>query len=340
MKRLFDTKFTQILTEIYTNDKFNDYKTSINQLLTKIAISVELSDFDPQSFDALMSWIAEDFSCSQDRHKFELCQPLDSIIEKNRKYFVHQTENQSIVSISDTIFKILRNKLNKELRDPILKLTATLTDTFDGFKWVYSTNGWNENNCKHFLLLLRLCCIEISLNLESEEIDMCCVANCFVILEHSVITIANDSEDLHLLKNLSQKEIFDMLTAIRDTMSIIIRYLQRFKDENIEIDDKSDVFVSILASIRVLCVWATEETEFLREEIADILPFILKLFRKTYESGLSINKLIISALISFAESDDLKTILINENLIQFLDSVSYNEPNSDDLIKQLKQSLR
>lgn len=336
---LFETKFTEILFEIQTNDKFSQHKNSLKELLLKIAVTFEWIVFDSKSFDPFFDSITEEFKSNFDKKKFELCHTLNAIIIKNGKHFVKQTNNRSINSITDTIFGILRNKLNKELRDPVLGLTATLTEVYDGFKWIHSIDGWNQNNCKHFLLLLRLSCIEIAVNFESEDIDMSCVANCFVILEHSVITVANDSEQMLLLKYFSQQQVYDMLTAVRDTMSVIIRYLKRFDDQSTQFDIQSDVFVSILASIRVLCVWITEETEALREEIADILPFILRVFKKSSEDNLSINKSIVTALVSLAENESIKTILINENLIEVLNRISSSEPNYV-LIKELKDLLQ
>ena len=338
-KSLFETNFTQILFEIKSKKEFIDYKNQIKDLLTKTAILFECADFDPQTFDLLVAEIINEFQTNKDKQKFELCHTLSAIIVKNKSYFLKQESSRSLDSMTDTIFDILRNKLNKELRDPVLGLTATLTEIYDGFKWIYLSKGWNQSNCKNFLLLLRLSCIEIAVNLESEDLDMSCVANSFVVLEHSVITVANDSEQMDLLKHFSQKEIYDMLTAIRDTMSVIIRYLQRFKDQIIDFDNESDVFASILASIRVLCVWVTEETEALREEIGDILPFILKVFKNNYKNRLSLNKSIITALVCLAEDDNLKAIIINENLIQFLNEVLTKEPNNE-LTTHLKDLLQ
>ena len=331
---LFETNFTEIFVEMRSKDHLTEYKSSVDDLLTKIAIIFEWSDFDDHSFDIFFSLIVNEFSSNKDQQKFDLCLNLNSILIKNQKYIEKRANSKSIELMTKTIFDILPNKLNKPLRDPVLQLASTLTQIFNGFKWI---GEWNQSNCKHFLLLLRLVCIEIAVNYESENIDMNCVANSFVILEHCVVTVANDSETMHLLKHFSQQEIYDMLTAIKDTMTVIIRYLVRFKDEE-EFDSQSELFASILASIRVLCVWTTEETEALREEIADILPFILKVFKISYNNRVSINKPIITALIAFSEDDRMKSILLNEDIKQFLNHIIFNEPNNE-LLKHLNDLL-
>lgn len=337
LNSLFETNFTQILIEIRSKTHLNEYKSSIDDLLTKIAIAFEWSDFDELSFIAFMSMMANDFCSMKDQNKFNLCLTLNAIVSKNRNYIKRNADSETIKLVAKTIFEILANKLNKALRDPVIQLAATLTDVFDGFKWIADNNRWNESNCKHFLLLLRLVCIEIAVNYESEKIDMNCVANSFVILEHCVVTVANDSETLLLLKHFSQQEIYDMLTAIKETMVVIIRYLARFKDEE-ELDTESQLFASIMASIRVLCVWTTEETEALREEIADVLPLIIRVFKMSYKNSDSINKSIITALIGFTENESLKSILLKEDMKQFLKHIISDEPN-DEMLKYLYDLL-
>jgi hypothetical protein len=334
MNDLFESKFADILLEIYSNNLFNDQ--NIYNLLSKIANSIEWSEFDSKSFNQFMTQIAVQFKAKHDKQKFELCEQLNSSLKRNSIHCIKHNIIDWINPISDALFDIYRSKINKQLRDPALRLTATLTEMFEGFDWI-SNKSWNERKAKNFLLLLRLCCIEISINFESENIDMSCVANCFVIIEYSVITIANDSEEMNLIKHLTQEEIYDMLTAVKDMMSIIIEYLRRISIQTNEIDSESDAFISTLASIRVLFVWVTEETEALREEIAEILPFILKVLRKIDLNNESLVNIVISALISLAENDKLKSILIQENIIQFIDKICVNDSidSSNETLKQL-----
>ncbi|XP_054169156.1 neurochondrin homolog [Oppia nitens] len=279
INRLFKTKFTEILVQIYSDERFAVNKSTIRQLLSKIAITIEWSDIEEQSFNEFMITIASECKSNQQKLRFDLCLHLSAILDKNHKYFEKQSNNPSVSIISDIIFQTIQNKLNKQLRDPVIKLASILTQIYNGFQWIHlPSKTWSKDKAKKFMLLLRLSCIEIAMTCDAEDIDLNCLANSFVILEHSVITLTNDSEEMFLLKHLSSDEIYDILTAIKDTMSIIIRYLQNFRAKDIQLDTESNIFVSILASIRVLSIWAAEETEALREEVADILPLIVKTF--------------------------------------------------------------
>ena len=343
IKILFDLEYPKMFLQLNVNPDFHD---QLDHILCLIARKFKWVCYDPLSFNEFMNVIANEFQTNQDQRKFDLCEELNTYIKQNSDGFELFDLKGWVRSLSNGLYDIFRSKLSKNLRDPALKLTSALTESFRGYRWIRQ-DQWDVETAKYLFVLTRLACIEIKINIESENIDLNILAICYILLEHSIMTLISDDDGEQLAKLLPAQNMCDLLTAIKDSMAIIIEYLQRISSQSESINSSSHLYPITIASIRVLCVWITEETEALRNEISNILPFIIQVMRSAIQSNDPYSKSIFHTVIPAFESlcsddDNMKIILKQENFNELMNQFKMILPENEienDLCKSLEQLL-
>lgn len=230
---------------------------------------------DPKYFYSLMNKVTLDFETEPCERKYELCGALQALLSS----FHHGVMAKSIAdeswpqSIRKGLFEILSSRINKNQRDPALKLCSVMIETF-GVEWALLDN----DKPKQFLLLLvHLCSVEVRMQLEEKSVDVVLknadlITSCFTALELAVSYFATD------VLELDQKEKQQLYTAMKGAFSAVLNTLKKFLVNSIKPNSKpaaaneKDFTISM---IRVLAAWLAQETNAMRSTVIELLPFIL-----------------------------------------------------------------
>jgi hypothetical protein len=261
---------------------------------------------------------------------------------------LREPEEETIIwtkELSRGLFDVFRSRLSKELRNPVIRLAAVLTDSFSGFGWI--SREWDPESVKLFKLLSRLVCIEISLGFSTQVESSEPMGCCFTLLEHIILTLVKEEEG-KLVSSLSSDEMYSLLTAIRETMASVIDYLtEATVSDDMLLDENNAGHQIIWGAIRVFCVWVTEETEALREEIRRCLPFMLRVFdaqrKRTSSSSRDFEHMMVTAFHSLCiEDKETRDVLLKNELMASVRQSINSCPNCSqpgDVCKSLDKIL-
>lgn len=278
---------TQInhLIEAYVNHVTKSYLLNVRNNNFKIeTVLIHFSEhLEQQHFDKFLNSICGILSSYQTMEKFKLCQLIKSLLRSKTHVKFSGTTHWSR-HIYTALFEILKNRLSDQMRNDALGLATQITITFNGFDWIKQTS-WNEDNSKHFILLLRLVCIEMQLlitnyygmgNNDNEKFG-----TFLILLEHLILAFVSNLDEEKIDKKdqlqIGSETIFSSIKAIEETMSKVIEFIKVVAQDElneINVDTQNIIF----GLIRLLCIYLNEETEALRNELGNILPFIISLF--------------------------------------------------------------
>ncbi|XP_018898106.1 neurochondrin homolog [Bemisia tabaci] len=280
-KALFDVGAVAKMSEIYSQLSFQ----------TDAALSILVSivnRFGPaawggntKAFHALVTKIAFDFETDHSERKFELCGVLHALLWNcPESESLAETEELWPGSIYKGLKDILTSKIGKAQRDPALKLASVMVNLL-GAEWTIVDP---EKPRQFFLLLVQLSSIEVRMQLEDRKMeqvmkDVDLVTSCFLILEVSVAFVAADAIDLE------QKEKQQLYTALKGAFSAVVGLLAKISKDTANfskgsVDNKQKVFVC--AMVRVLSAWLAQETSAMRNQVYELLPFMLALANETF----------------------------------------------------------
>ncbi|KAI1284871.1 Neurochondrin [Halotydeus destructor] len=275
-----------------------------------------LKDLDDDDFSEFLKQLSSQFVGTKDEVKFELCEMITYSLALNPKYFLSgETEDKKLVlrDLAQGTFDIVTSRLSKDLRLPVIHLLSVLLRLNDGYHWLTCLDE-DEKYVKLFELVTRLSCIEITLGVDSSPVDTASMCSCFTILEYSILTlIGEDCEDF--VSKLPPENIYNLIKAIRETMSVLLDYLNNLQArENLE-DEKE----FMLAMLRLICVWLSEDTDVLLEEVRSVLPLMMKVYiSESGDATSDFPHIIITAFHSLTEDvDSLNCIQVSEMLEDF-----------------------
>lgn len=269
-----------------------------------------------ENFNIFCDKLSQLFVSNLTSEKFSLCLLIKSIIQNRNVDSTDISTTNWIRLLRDGLFDIFKHRLNDEIRKNAFDLASELTLLFNGLKWIQFVE-WNNDNVKFFLLLFRLVCIEINiafLDDDSKNLRFLSynVHSCLIILEHCIVEFIQNLDDLadnSFKSHVINSEIMTTIETITETVSNIIKFI---KSESISktFETNNDVLRLLIASIRLLCLYIIEESETLREEIIEILPFILQLYNRDDLSEFQLIKpQIIAAAKTLYEDDQMKPFL-------------------------------
>jgi len=107
------------------------------------------------------------------------------------------------------------------------------------------------------------------------------LVSCYYIIESAVAYMASDR-----LLLLDQRQRGQLYTALKNGFTSILGFLQELsltlKEQTYHLENHQKKYF-VCATIRILGAWLSEETMAMREEVYEILPFILTLSNETFE---------------------------------------------------------
>lgn len=276
-KALLEQKAISKMCDIYSEKSFKT-DHALNILVSLVGrLGPEAWDAaDTGPFHAIMNKIALDFETDHTERKFQLCTILQALLMSCRKDISATAKEESWpISIHKALNDILGSKIDKNQRDPALKLASVMLDLL-GAEWTLLDK---EKPKVFFLLLIQLASIEVRMQMGGKQLKTVMknadlFTSCFIILEISLAYITNDQLDLE------QKEKQSLYTALKGAFAAIIGFLTSVSKMKELTDIKERVF--ICAVVRVLAAWLAQETTAMRPKVYAVLPYILTVANDTF----------------------------------------------------------
>ncbi|KAM9320139.1 neurochondrin [Gastrophryne carolinensis] len=232
-----------------------------------------------EELQILIVKLSEEFSSEEGDRKFYLADFLPTILPPSPVLIETSWGKECLTHLSRGLFQILRNKLSISQRDPAFKLAACLTHVY-GSSWILAKD--KREGARFFCLLVNLACVEIRMALEDPaplESRQAVASACYSLVEVGIQECAKEEGR----PMISRDQKLQLLQVIQEACGAVIYYLQQVGWERLE-----DPFV--LASVRLLGAWLAEETYCLRQEVIQLLPFLLYYMRTLYQRDVSCKK--------------------------------------------------
>ncbi|XP_064491322.1 neurochondrin [Pseudopipra pipra] len=222
---------------------------------------------------AVLSKLSGDFLRAEDMTKFELCEVLPHFIPLSAPLTQDSQGSECLHRVYRGLADILGSKLSQSQRDPALKLAAGLVQAC-GAEWIPAGSAGS----KFLALLVNLACVEVRLTLEEPdpmelEGKKEVVTACYVLMELGIQECLREENPL-----LGEVQKMQLMMIMEEAFGAVIFYLRQVKQEELQ-----DPF--IFASVRVLGAWMAEETSSLKQEICELLPFLVHYARKLFKEG-------------------------------------------------------
>ncbi|XP_022086711.1 neurochondrin-like [Acanthaster planci] len=256
--------------------------------------------------DSLVHKLASQFKECQDESKFQVCEVLARLLFACSSVPMEQSEWSQLVfkGVSD----ILMSKVAEKQRDPALRLASLMVGHF-GMSWAL---GPGHADKKFLLLLIHMACVETRMALESPDHQYTSskesvLVSCFSLLEQCIEYLTCGPT-----LDLDDRQVVQLHTAMTGAFGAVMHYLQ-----GAQFDKSWPDQPLVVAAVRVLCVWLAEETTALKDQVYQLLPFLIKVVEKSFRE-VSNSKHLASvaaastapqSLRSFASTDLLRLLL-------------------------------
>ncbi|KAK2518576.1 Ncdn [Columba guinea] len=240
---------------------------------------------------AVLSKLSDDFLKAEDMTKFELCEVLPHFVPLSPPLTQDPQGRECLHRLYKGLADILGSKLSQSQRDPALKLAACLVQAC-GSEWIPAGSAGS----KFLALLVNLACVEVRLTLEEPdpveaEGKKEVVTACYVLIEMGIQECLREEKPL-----LEDVQKIQLMRIMEEAFGAVIFYLRQVKQEELE-----DPF--IFASVRILGAWMAEETSSLKQEICELLPFLVHYAKKLFQEGSTAASLPQPELVSTEGSD-------------------------------------
>lgn len=319
---LFDIGAIDKFSQIYSQQTFQTDE-ALNLIVTLANRFGPASwSTDPKQFNALIQRIGLDFETDHTERKFELCEIMSALLFNCRREVVSKNLTEEIWP--ESLFKglndILKSKIGPKQRDPALKLAGQAVEVL-GIEWTLNDV---DDPKKFFLLLLQLAAIEVRMQLDGKSFSQACaradlLTSCFIILELSVNYMATDTLEL------DQKEKQSIYTALKGAFTAVLSVLSKLDKDKAKntLSAKDQAFAC--AAVRVLVSWLAQETQAMRPQIYQLLPFLFTLANSTFrelkkwhteklpgERPADILRVMLPAMCHLAVEDKARAVLFKE----------------------------
>ncbi|XP_070805868.1 neurochondrin isoform X1 [Pituophis catenifer annectens] len=254
------------LCQAYVNHSYG-YDQAL-QLLVGLLTSAETKCWQRATTDLIgvLTVLSAEFQKAEDMTKFQLCEVLARFVPP-----LLPPGSECLLPLYRGLSSILTSKLSASQRDPALKLSACLSQACSS-AWIPA----GSSGSKFFALLVNLACVEVRLTLE--ELDLTEVdkkrelmAACYILMELAIVECTREKGSL-----LQETQKVQLVGILEEALGAVIHYLRQVGQKKLE-----DPF--IFASVRILGAWLAEETSFLKQEICDLLPFLIYYAKVQFE---------------------------------------------------------
>ncbi|XP_072103374.1 neurochondrin isoform X1 [Mobula birostris] len=223
--------------------------------------------------------LSEQFAAEEGNRKFELCNVMQHFLPSTCILKEDPIFTACLKNCYTGLFSILNSKLSISQRDPALKLAGLLLAVY-GSDWILAGN--DDTRSKFLSLIVNLACVEVRICLEDPGLEATyskpdVITACYSIIEFGMMVCVLDDK-----VHLTEAETGQLVKIMVEAFGAIIGYLKQVNEEQLR-----DPFV--FASVRVLGAWMAEETSALKEDICEVLPFLIRYAQMLFECSVRSN---------------------------------------------------
>lgn len=240
-------------------------------------------DENQTEFLEYLTFLSTEFSMNQNLLKFESCKKilvllssLDAIQGETAARYVDSFSFKSKTEIRDGISDILKSRCKVKFKYIAVQLARVMVELF-GLDWtipyVNESLLVNLTDAKFLLVVLAITSTEIHIIFENNQLNSepDFVISCYIIIEKMIEFLISDNKQSWSFSDEVIRSIHSMLTSVFD---YLIQFLIGLDSQSPE--DNTPQTPILMATIRVLCMWLSEETSTLGERIAEVLPILIK----------------------------------------------------------------
>lgn len=316
----------KILCEIYAQDDArHNFKAMVFSVLSSLInqLGSECWHRCPKDYHILMNVLTKRLLAEEkSQKKFVMCDVLLNVLESFPSELRDAcSDTQWYRDLNTELLGILRFKLGDAQREPLMKLCATLVNKL-GVTWALGDGG--DKSIRLFLLFVQLCCVEVRMITEVrnfEEVMLKCdmAVVIFSVLESSIQFLVDDSGQI-----ITEQAKLHMCNALTGAFGGIMNFLRladkkftHFYDDSTELERNF-----VITGVRVIGAWLAEETAALRDEVYELLPFLLKVATEERKNENSANclRFLLPALCHLSVENPARTILLEWKIPSLLTS--------------------
>ncbi|XP_060703485.1 neurochondrin [Hemiscyllium ocellatum] len=280
-RHLVDGGTVSTLCQVYLNQSHGHMHALC--LLVSLLNTMETKCWNSSKSDLLkvLNKLSEQFATKEDNQKFELCNILQHFLPAAPILTEDPSLTGCLKNLHTGLFSILSSKLNSSQRDPALKLGGLLVTVY-GSDWILAENP--EASRKFLALMVNLACVEVRMCLEDSNLDATrfkpdVITACYSIIEFGMMVCVLGEKVC-----FTETESRQLVQIMVEAFGAVICYFKQVTEEQLW-----DPF--LFASVRILGAWMAEETYALRQEICDVLPFLICYAQKLFECPIKSNDL-------------------------------------------------
>lgn len=235
----------------------------------------------------VLSTLSRLFKETQDSSKFELCNFLVLFLSGAEKStFEGQEDHPWLANINKALKDILQSRISSSQRDPSLILISIIIDLV-GMDWMVTFSGQDSQGL--FILSLTIASVEIRMILDgktSEEIEPRAIVltSCYNILEKAINFAIVQTHTKSHLPSIVSGGLSKVYSLATEAMHSIGLYLDQVAQHDVR-GRRTGQNRVVVASVRILCAWMSEETSALQEDVGKLLPFLLKIGEESLTTG-------------------------------------------------------
>ena len=200
-------------------------------------------------------------------------------LEYKPEKFDEKVKTSIFKNIYSATSDLLKSRIKVEYKRLVIDLISSTIQVF-GMDWVFQVSGGDET--KFCVLILVSISVELAWLLNQDSVNEGLekqrdfIIGCFEVTKSFLVCLCSDKfEDNPLSANSSF--IVNMFNTFKNIVTSVYSFLQTF----LTVEDAGCLDDPIvIESIALVCVWATEETESLQDELKSVIPFMMKVGKK------------------------------------------------------------
>uniref|UniRef100_A0A673J766 Neurochondrin n=1 Tax=Sinocyclocheilus rhinocerous TaxID=307959 RepID=A0A673J766_9TELE len=229
----------------------------------------------------LLQNVSQNFCRVSDQDRLEMCSQIPPFLPPPGVESESLVLKEIVGNLWASLQPLIQGKLSQEHLGSVLVVSACLLDLY----------GWESTGPPKFCcLLVNRACVEVRMGLEeppgteiSPQLQHILTA-CYRIMEAAMEQACSQGAVSHpaqiqtAITGLSLQQSRQVLGALEEAFSAEMYYLKQVEQTSYD-----DPF--LFATFRSLCAWLAEETSCLKEEVIDLLPFLIGYAKSHFKGG-------------------------------------------------------
>jgi len=274
--------FLDVVTDYLMDPESEDLSSTIlNSILTNGDSTEEFLDLLCNHSDVLVNnqEIKKFYELEHISKVMKLIVDVNGFQDENKIKSLAIKQKKFLRNVTLSAQDILKSRIKAEYKQKAISLVSNAVLVF-GVDWIFKFSTTNSTFC---VLLLTSLSVEIAclFNLETqlETLNSCLgfIVSCFDLCKALLVFICSDKfED----SSLASDSVFivNVFNSFRNTLNSVYCFCQTAQSRDCALDN-----LILLESLSLICVWATEETESLQDELKKTIPLMLKVSRNVLD---------------------------------------------------------